>query len=111
MKGEEEDTGQPLPLLWLRAIPGGQGAAEVGTRRAVSFEASHLSPEDVCPRAWDRELPTTPFSKARAGAPDTVTKGRIPRAVPGSRTALITLHAKLAKCDLVLKGNTPLHAC
>ena len=38
-------------------------------------------------------------------------KGRIPGAVPGSATALITLHAKLPKCDLVLKGNTPLHAC
>lgn len=97
-------------------LPGVQGAAEeLGTGRAISVEASHLSPEDACPRAWDRELPSNPrpatSPEARAGAPDTATKGRIPRAVPGSRTALITLHATLAKCDLVLKGNTPLHVC
>ena len=49
-----------------------------------------------------------------AGAPDAATKGRIPRAgaqsLSVSPTALITLGAKLAKRDLVLKGNTPLHA-
>lgn len=28
--------------------------------RAVSVEASHLSPKDACPRAWDRELPSNP---------------------------------------------------
>ena len=42
------------------------------------------------------------------------TKGRLPRAAAVFRSvsiiALITLGARLAKCDLVLKGNTPLHA-
>lgn len=47
--------------------------------------------------------------------PGATTKGRLPRAAAAFQTvsiiALITLGAELAKCDLVLKGNTPLHAC
>lgn len=45
-----------------------------------------------------------------AGAPDAATKGRIPRAgaqsLSVSLIALITLGAKLAKCDLVLIKET-----
>lgn len=46
-----------------------------------------------------------------AGGPDGTDKGEdsAGRIVPVM--ALITLCAKLAKCNLVLKGNTPLHVC
>lgn len=90
---------QVLPPLW-RGVGGGKTAPARAGGGSLGFDTYCLSKGDA-------ELRAPPRARAlqRQEFLMATTKER------ATMTAPITAGANLAKCDLVLKGNTPSHAC